>query len=170
MSSSINDIGKRFTYSAIPLALILTSGAAIWLGAIHSESQFRNPPLHLPEFHFQSSEHTVMAEPQTTPAMEQRSFHVRQEAHNNIFGSEVVAKQEDRNLETMELSLGLIVIKGKNRFCLTNGVMLAEGASVNGFQVQRIEENRVWYKIADSFCSLQPGERKNIDMEGKVIE
>ena len=68
----------------------------------------------------------------------------------------------------MELALGLIAVKGQRRFCLTNGVMLAEGESGNGFLVYRIEENRVWYKIGKSLLYLQPGDRISVDTEGNI--
>lgn len=170
MSSSIKDLTQRLSFATIPVALVLASAAAIWLGAIHSKSKFQSPPLRLPSFNFQASEQRSTSHLPTAQPEKKRSSHALRETHKNIFGIGTVAIKEESALEIMELALGLIVVKGENRFCLTNGVMIAEGGKGMGFQVHRIEENRVWYRVGESFLSLQPGERKSIDTEGNISE
>ncbi len=170
MSVSVKNLGERLYFAAIPLALVLTSSVAIWFGAIHSKAEFQTSPLRLPDFNYQAGEQKSVST--LPPPLHEKMFpsHTLKEPHRNIFGFSTVAKKEETSLEIMELALGLIVVKGKQRFCLTNGVMLAEGEAGNGYLIHRIEANRVWYKINEALLYLQPGERISVDAEGTIRE
>lgn len=168
MSNSVKDLSVRFKFATVPLALILTSGISIWFGAIHSKTDFQSSPLRLPDFNYQAgTQKSITALPAPLPVKKIPSLTL-EEPRRNIFGFTTVAKKEETNLEIMELALGLIVVKGKQRFCLTNGVMLAEGEAGNGFLIYRIEENRVWYKIGAALLNLHPGDKVSVDAEGNI--
>ncbi|MBL4904186.1 MAG: hypothetical protein JKY62_16295 [Desulfocapsa sp.] len=158
MSLSVKDLRTRLCFVAVPVSLVLASAVAIWFGAIR-DSQFQESSLRVPGFDYRKDTQEYK-EPSTTFKSE--------EPRRNIFGFNKVGKKEEKNLEMMELGLGLIVIKGQRRFCLTNGVMMAESQSGNGYLVYRIEENRVWYKIGKSLLPLQPGDKISVDAEGNI--
>ena len=169
MSISIKNLSKILSFALVPLALFLTSGAAIWNGAIHSTSDFNTAPLRLPDFTYQANRQkpaTILP----PPLIEKKIPSVTvKESQRNIFGFSTVAKkEEEKSLKIMELSLGLIVVQGKQRFCLTNGVTLAEGETGNGFLVHRIEENRVLYKIGEVLLYLHPGDKITVDAKGNI--
>jgi hypothetical protein len=176
MSLSVNHLSERLYFAAIPLTLVLTGGIALWFGAIHSKSQFQNSSLQLPGFNYQETQPDPDTQPADSKPATKRISLESNEPQRNIFGTSTVAvavavdEKEEQSLEIMELTLGLIVVKGKSRFCLTNGVMLAEGAAGNGFLVHRIEENRVWYKVAEALLYLRPGDKVNVDAEGNIRE
>jgi hypothetical protein len=153
---------------AVPVSLVLASAVAIWFGAIR-DSQFQESSLRVPGFDYRADTREYNKQkPSPLPDKETSPSFKSEEPRRNIFGFSTVAKKEEKNLEIMELALGLIAVKGQRRFCLTNGVMLAEGESGNGFLVYRIEENRVWYKIGKSLLYLQPGDRISVDTEGNI--
>lgn len=167
MSMSVKDLRTMLFFAAVPITLMLASSAAIWFGAIR-EPQFQKQPLLVPEFNYQANTQDYNNQISTPlPGIEPSSLNLK-EPQRNIFGFSTVAKKEEKNLTIMELALGLIVVKGQRRFCLTNGVMLAEGEAGNGFLIHRIEENRVWYKIGDALLYLQPGDRISVDTEGNI--
>ena len=168
MSITIKDLNERLYFAAIPLALFLTSGIAIWFGAIHSKSEFQSSPQRLPAFNFQAGELKVIPALPDLQTEQKISPLSLRKSQRNIFGFSTVSKKEEKSLEIMELALGLIVVKGKQRFCLTNGVMLTEGEAGNGFQIHRIGENRVWYKIGETLLSLHPGDKISVDTGGNI--
>ena len=168
MSVSIKDLGERLYFATVPLVLVLAGIVAIWFGAIHSQSSFQRSPLRLPDFNYQAMEqNSIGSLPAHLPEKKTHSLTLK-EPRRNIFGFTTVAKKEETNLKIMELALGLIVVKGKQRFCLTNGVMFAEGEAGKGFLIYRIEENRVWYKIGEALLYLQPGDRISVDAKGNI--
>jgi len=168
MSLSVKDLRTRLCFVAVPVSLVLASAVAIWFGAIR-DSQFQESSLRVPGFDYRADTREYNKQkPSPLPDKETSSSFKSEEPRRNIFGLSTVAKKKEKNLEIMELALGLIAVKGQRRFCLTNGVMLAEGESGNGFLVYRIEENRVWYKIGKSLLYLQPGDRISVDTEGNI--
>lgn len=93
------------------------------------------------------------------------------QSERDIFSSVAVIPEQDKTeikptimgAEKYTISLGLIIVKGDKRFCLTNGILLGEGEGGSNFMVTRIETDGVWYRVRDRDIRLQVGETIYID-------
>lgn len=161
MSMSIKDLGERLYFAAVPLFLIFSTLLVLWLTLFNDSERSRG--VNLPRFDYKPpANETVQSDVviHSDPVKPQR----------DIFLINRGSKKEEQPLEMHEVALGLVIVKGNKRFCLTNGVLFEKGQGGLGFIVHRIEANGVWYRIGDRDIFLQTGEKVNVDGDGNVRE
>ncbi len=100
----------------------------------------------------------------------------RQQPGRDIFSSVIavpepkeITTRTDQQLELNEIFLGMTIVKGTQRFCLTNGVLMREGEGNNNFIVKSIEPDGVWYRVGDRDVFLYTGEKIYLDFN-RIID
>ena len=162
MSMSVKGIEQRIYFVLVPFTLVVGTALAVWL-ALFSDADEKTSRVTLPHFTYQAPEGNV------------ETFHVDLD-HNSgdavreIFQVAAGTVEKERSLDMNEVALGLVIVKGQKRFCLTNGVMYKEGEGNDDFTVHSIKSNGVLYQIGDDTVFLQAGENVNVDGEGNVRE
>lgn len=162
MSMSVEGLGQRLYYAAVPLVLIIGILIAVWM-ALFSDSEKKSQGLNLPFFDYQAPENV----PVYSDILLNRTS---VQPVRDIFLMDSISGKQENLLELHEVALGMVILKGEKRFCLTNGELFKEGESGNAFTVRRIESNGVWYQIGQKEIFLQAGEKVNVDSEGNVRE
>ncbi len=162
MSMSVEGVEERLCFAIVPLTLVVGTALAVWF-ALFSNSDQKMPGVTLPFFSYQAPEGK-------TAAYHVDLDHTSDMPIREIFHVAAGAKQKEQSLDVNEVALGMVIVKGKKRFCLTNGVMYKEGEGNGYFTVHSIKSNGVLYQIGDETVFLQAGENVNVDGEGNVSE
>lgn len=160
MSMSVKGVEERFYFAIVPLALVVGTALAVWF-ALFSDSDQKLPGVTLPFFSYQAPENKMAA-------YHVDLDHTSDKPIREIFHVAAGAKQKEQSLDVNEVALGMVIVKGKKRFCLTNGIMYKEGEGNGDFTVHSIQSNGVFYQIGDKTVFLQAGENVNVDGEGNV--
>ncbi len=160
MSINVEFIQKKLYFATVHLLLAAGISLAVYLALSGYFGKEDRPGVALPFFTGIDSAEETLSKLQTDIISQ------NWQPERNIFSSAAVAPEQSETetktdlLETgkYKISLGLIIVKGKKRFCLTNGVLLGEGEGGSHFMVTRIEPDGVWYRIGDKDIHLQVGE------------
>ncbi len=162
MSGAVNDLWGKLYFVAVPFALVVGITLALWL-ALFNDAERKSRKIPLPFFDYQI--------PDTESVHKVTPLDVPQETTaRGIFHVDTISSKPEQVLDLHEVALGLVIVSGEKRFCLTNGVLYKEGEGGSGFIVRKIESNGVWYQFGNKDTFLQTGEKVNIDGEGKVRE
>lgn len=160
MSMSVTDMGQRLRFVAVPLVLLLGVLLVFWL-IFFSGSRQLSQGITLPVFEYRA--------PGSDSADTKKPLDKKiDRTVRDIFQIGMVSEIKEQSLDLNEVALGLVIIKGDKRFCLTNGLLFKEGGQGNGFTVDRIESNGVWYQVGNRTLFLETGEKVNVDAEGNV--
>ncbi len=162
MSMSVKGVEQRIYFAIVPFTLIVGTALAVWF-ALFSDADKKMDRVTLPHFSYQA------------PGEKSAKFHVdldhgSKEPVREIFHVAAGAVEKERSLDMNEVALGLVIVKGQKRFCVTNGVMYKEGEGNEDFTVHSIKSNGVLYQIGDEAVFLQAGDNVNVDGEGNVRE
>ncbi len=162
MSMSVKGVEQRIYFAIVPFTLVIGTALAVWF-ALFSNGDKKMDRVTLPHFNYQAPE-------RTTARFHVDLDHSSSEPDREIFlvSSRTVGKK--KSLDMNEVTLGLVIVKGQKRLCLTNGVLYREGEGNDDFTVQSIKSNGVLYQIGDETVFLQAGEKVNVDGEGNVRE
>lgn len=162
MSMSVKELEQKIYFVIVPLVLLVGTTIAVWL-ALFNNSDMNGLKVTLPFFSYQV--------PETAPATS--SVDIEQDkkyAVRDIFKVVTGPEKQMQSVDTHQVDLGLVIVKGEKRFCLTNGVLYKEGEGNDDFTVHSIESNGVRYQVGNTIIFLRTGESANVDGDGNIRE
>jgi hypothetical protein len=157
---SVKALEQKVYFVLVPLLLAAGTGIAVWL-ALFNEPEGIEELVTLPFFSYQVPEKTAIHSPTDMQ-------HIPGTPVREIFSITAAPGKNEQLLSTHEVGLGIVVVMGDKRFCLTNGVIYKEGEGNSDFTVHTIEANGVRYQIGDKTVFLQAGERLTVDGAGNI--
>ncbi len=162
MSLSVKKLLDWLVTCCVPITLLISGSIAGWKG-VHDPVDNGPRIRGIPVFDFLIPEFAGYQ-----PTQDVAAGVIQKEPFLGGTGAPVVAS-EDEPLDLQEIQLGMIVVSGEVRLCLTNGRIMSAGHQESRFTIEQISEQGVWYTTARDRFFLTVGDKVNIKTDGTVI-
>lgn len=161
MSLSVKSLLDWLVTCSVPIAMVAAGATSAWKGV--NDPVEAGPHVQgLPFFDFLIPEFTGYrgAEMVSADVVKREPF---------LGGTGAPVEETDGELlDLQQIQLGMIVVTGDVKLCLTNGRMMAAGRTEPRFTIEEISEQGVWYRTPIDRFFLTVGDKVSVDKDGTI--